>query len=252
MKIVVCVKQIAELGDDVELIDDDRRVAPDVLEPALNEWDSYATEEALRIKEQLAGDAEVVIVSVGDEDAEDAMRECLAMGADRGIRIGGVDSPDPLSVARALAEVVADEAPVLVLCGAQSSDAVQAATGTALAQLLGFAHVAVVKKLEWSSAAPLVVHRELEEGVVDVMEVDAPALVTIQSGINEPRYATLRAMRRAEEQAIDVRPAGDLGSPGYRVQRMFVPHKGNGSRSLGADPTEIAAQIKRIIEERLR
>ena len=252
MKIVVCVKQIGELGDEIEFVDDGRRVAPELLEPALNEWDTYAAEEALRIKEHMADDAEVVIVSVGDEEAEEAMRQCLAMGADRAIRIDGVDSPDPLSVARALAEVVSQESPVLVLCGAQSSDAVQAATGTALAELLGFAHVAVVKKLEWSSSGPSVVHRELEEGVVDVMDIDTPALLTIQSGINEPRYATLRAIRRADQHEIDVRQAREPGIPCYRIRRMFVPPKGNGAESLGDDPAEIAARIKQIIEDRLR
>jgi electron transfer flavoprotein beta subunit len=252
MRIVVCVKQIDELADEAAFVDDDRRVARDVLDPALNEWDTYATEEALRIRENSSDDVEVVIVSVGGVDAEEAMRQCLAMGADRAVRIEGVDSPDPISIGRALAEVVEAEAPALVLCGAQSSDAVQAATGTALAELAGFAHVAVVQELEWQSTGPLVVHRELEEGVVDVMDVDMPALLTIQSGINEPRYATLRAMRRAEDQEIEVRQAGELGTPGYRIRRMFVPHRGNGSRSLGADPTEIAAQIKQIIEDRLR
>jgi electron transfer flavoprotein beta subunit len=252
VKIVVCVKQIEELGDQIEFVDDDRRVAPGLSEPTLNEWDTYATEEALRIKEQLEGNSEVVIVSVGGERAEDAMRECLAMGADRAIRIEGLDSPDPLSVARALADVVGEELPALVLCGAQSSDAVQASTGSALAQLLGFPHVAVVKKLEWSDSEPIVAHRELEDGVIDVMDVETPVLVTIQSGINEPRYATLRAMRRAEEQDIDVREAGDFGTPSYRIQRMFVPPKDNGSTSLGADPAQIAERIKQIIEDRLR
>ena len=150
MKIVVCVKQVAVLGDEVEFTPDERGVDPDYFDFALNEWDSYATEEAVRIKEA-AGDGEVVVVTCGDEDAEDALRRCLAMGADRGVRVDGeeIEAGDPITTARALAAVVGREGADLVLCGVQSSDAVQGATGTALAELLGLPRVAVVKKLEW-------------------------------------------------------------------------------------------------------
>ncbi|MGH3037790.1 MAG: electron transfer flavoprotein subunit beta/FixA family protein, partial [Gaiellaceae bacterium] len=106
MKLVVCVKQVGSLGDEVEFTDDERDVDPDYLDYALNEWDSYATEESLRLREA-AGDGEVVAVTVGDEDAEDAMRRALAMGADRGIRVWSDElaGADPITVARALAEV---------------------------------------------------------------------------------------------------------------------------------------------------
>src|ERR687886_2397735 len=105
-KIVVCVKQVAQLGDEVEFTEDERDVDPDYLDFALNEWDSYATEEALQIRDRL-GDGEVVIVTVGDEESEEAVRRCLAMGADRAVRIksGGVEN-NPLPLARALAPVV--------------------------------------------------------------------------------------------------------------------------------------------------
>ena len=130
MKIVVCVKQVAMLGDEVEFTSDERGVDPDYFEFALNEWDSYATEEAVSIKEA-AGDGEVVVVCVGDEEAEDAMRRCIAMGADRGIRIDGegIEVGDPITTARALATVVQRESADLVLCGVQSSDAVRGRRG---------------------------------------------------------------------------------------------------------------------------
>jgi electron transfer flavoprotein beta subunit len=253
VKVVVCVKQVKALGDEVEFTDDELDVDPDFLEPALNEWDSYATEEAVRIKEHLPeGEAEIVVVSVGDEEAEDAMRRCLAMGADRGVRVEGAAERDPISVARALAEVVRGESPDLVLCGVQSSDAVQAATGTALAELLGLPRVAVVKKLEWSGSGPAIVHRELEGGLVDVVEVETPAVLTIQSGINEPRYATLRAIKQAEQQEIEVRETSGDGAPAYRVRRMFVPPRGEGAETLGDEPAEVARRIKELVEERLR
>jgi electron transfer flavoprotein beta subunit len=253
MKVVVCVKQIAQLGDEVEFTEDERGVDPDFLDYALNEWDSYATEEALQLGERAGSDGEVVVVSVGDEDSEDAMRRALAMGAGHGIRISSerVADRDPITVARALAEVVRDESPELVLCGVQSSDSVQAATGTALAELLGLPRVAVVTKVELSNGSATV-HRELEGGLIDVVEVDLPALLTIQTGINTPRYATLRAIKQAEQKEIDVREPGDLGEPAYRVRRMFVPPKGEGAEMLDGSPTEIAGRIKEIVEERLK
>jgi electron transfer flavoprotein beta subunit len=137
------VKQVAVLGDEVEFTEDERDVDPDYLDFALNEWDTYATEEALRIVEA-AGSGEVVVVSVGDEDVEDCMRRCLAMGADRGIRVDTEEKLDPIQVARTLAEIVEGETPDLVLTGVQSSDSVQAATGGALAALLDLPSVAVV------------------------------------------------------------------------------------------------------------
>lgn len=243
------MKQVAVLGDEVEFTDDERDVDPDYLDFALNEWDTYATEEALRIVEA-AGSGEVVVVSVGDEDVEDCMRRCLAMGADRGIRVEAEGRLDPIQVARALAEVVQSETPDLVLTGVQSSDSVQAATGGALAALLDLPSVAVVTKIELGDGKATV-HRELEGGLVDVVEVDTPALFTIQTGINECRYATLRAIKQAEEKEIDVRPAGDLGEPASRIRKMFVPPKGEGAEMLNGGAAEVAQRIQEIVQEKL-
>jgi electron transfer flavoprotein beta subunit len=190
-----------------------------------------------------------VVVSVGPEDAEEAMRRCLAMGAHRGIRVDTDDRLDPIQVARALAEVVRAESPDLVFAGVQSADSVQAATGTALAELLDLPRVAVVTKIELGEGKATV-NRELEGGLLDVVEVDTPALFTIQTGINEPRYATLRAIKQAEEKEIDVRQPGDLGEPAYRVKRMFVPPKGEGAEILNGSAADVAQKIKEIVEER--
>jgi electron transfer flavoprotein beta subunit len=246
VRIVVAVKQVAVLGDEVEFTDDERDVDPDYLDYALNEWDTYATEEALRLSE---ADGEVVVVSVGPEDAEEAMRRCLAMGAHRGIRVDTNDRLDPITVARALAEVVRAESPDLVFAGVQSADSVQAATGTALAELLDLPRVAVVTKIELGDGKATV-NRELEGGLLDVVEVDTPALFTIQTGINEPRYATLRAIKQAEEKEIDVRQPGDLGESAYRVKKMFVPPKGEGAELLNGTAADVAQKIKEIVEER--
>jgi electron transfer flavoprotein beta subunit len=254
LKIVVCVKQVGALGDEVEFTEDERDVDPDFLDYALNEWDSYATEESLQLRERGGGEGEVVVVTCGDEESEDALRRALAMGGDRGIRVWSDDlrGADPITVARALAPIVASESPDLVLAGVQSSDSVQAATGTALAELLGLPRVAVVTKLSWDgSSSTATVHRELEGGLVDVVEVDTPALLTIQTGINEPRYATLRAIKQAEQKEIDVREPESVGEPTYRVRRMFVPPKSEGAEMLDGSPAAVAQRIADILKERL-
>ena len=249
MRIFVCVKQVLQLGDEVEFTADGLDIDPDYLDTALNEWDSFATEEALQLKERLGG--EVVIVTCGDRDAEAALRRCLAMGADRAIRVEAAGR-DPLAVARALAEVVRGESPDLVLCGVQSSDSVQAATGTALAELLDLPRVAVVVKLEYDEgAATAVVDRELEGGLLDRVEVDVPAVLTIQTGINQPRYANLRAIKLAEQVEVQVVQAAGGGEPAYRLRRMFVPPKGEGAEMLGRDAAEVARRIAEIVKERL-
>jgi electron transfer flavoprotein beta subunit len=253
LKTVVCVKQVRTLGDEVEFTSDERDVDPDYVELAVNEWDTYAVEEALRVKEA-TGEGEVVVVTVGGEDAEEALRRCLAMGADRAIRVAseaeGVE--DPLTTARRLAAAVAPESADLVFAGVQSSDSVQAATGSMLAALLGLPQVAVVTKLEYDHAAKrATVSRELEGGLIDVVEVDTPALLTIQTGINEPRYATLRAIKQANQQEIAVLEAVTEGEPAYRVRRMFVPPRGEGAEPLGDTPADVASRIAEIVKARL-
>jgi electron transfer flavoprotein beta subunit len=253
VKTVVCVKQVAMLGDEVEFTEDERDVDPDYLEHAVNEWDTYAVEEALRLREAL-GEGEVVVVTAGDEQADEALRRCLAMGADRAVRVplGEDGVADPLTVARALAAAVGPEGPDLVLAGVQSSDSVQAATGTMLAELLDLPRVAVVTKVHYDHAQRrATVHRELEGGLIDLVEVDTPALLTIQTGINEPRYANLRAIKQAAQQEIAVVATPQDGHGASRVRRMFVPPRGEGAELLGTNPADVAQKIAEIVRTRM-
>lgn len=250
VRIVVCVKQVKFLEDEFELDEGDGDVDPAYVERALNEWDACAMEEALSLRERVRA-AEVVAVTVGDREANTALRRCLAMGADRAVRVDG-ETVDPISTARALTPAVARETPDLVLCGAQSADSVHGSTGVALAEFLGVARVAVVTRLDWNGSGAARVWRELEGGLIDVVEIDTPALVTIQTGINTPRYVTLRAIKQAERKEIETTPLPDVGEPPYGVRRMFVPPRDEQAELLDGSAGEIAAQILEIVQERLR
>lgn len=261
MKIVVTVKQVAVLDEEFELLEDRPGVDPDAIEWDVNEWDNFSVEEALQLREA-AGEGEVVVISVGGEEAEEGLRACLAKGADRAVRIwdGALEGADPLAVARVLAAAVERESPDLVLCGVQSSDGVHSATGVALAEHLGLARVAVVKALDYDAeAGAATVERELEGGLVELLRVRLPALLTIQTGINEPRYATLRAIKQAKEKPLDVVGLGELGldsgvveaAAGSRVRQVAHPDTGEGAEMLDGSPSELAARIAEIVKDRM-
>ena len=259
MKVVVPVKQVAALDDEFELLDDGSGVDPDGIEWELNEWDTFSLEAAVQIRDA-AGDGEVVAVSVGDEEAEEGLLSALAKGADRAVRIWHEElaGADALVVARVLAAAVDPESPDLVLCGVQSSDAVNSATGIALAGFLGLPHVAVVKRIELDGASASV-ERELEGGLVELVRISLPALLTVQTGINEPRYATLRAIKQAREKPMEVRSLTDVGldagqiaaASGSHRRRLAHPERGEGAQILDGSTAEVAARIASIVKERI-
>ena len=200
---------------------------------------------------------EVVAITVGDQEADEALRTSLAKGADRGIRVWDDEiEPEPLTVARLLAEVVRRESPDLIFCGAQSSDAVNASTGTALAGLLDLPRVAVVKRVRYDAEAGSVeVDRELESGLAERVSVAAPALLTLQTGVNQPRHANLRAIKQAEAKPLEVLGLGDLGlraedlerAAGAHVRRLAPPDRSGRAEMLEGGPDEVAQKILAIV-----
>jgi len=249
MKIVVCVKYAASLGDDVGFTEAGTAVDPDYLEHALNEWDAYAAEEALRLRDRSGG--EVVVISAGDATVEPGIRRCLAMGADRGVRVATDETAggDVLGVADALAGVVCEEQPDLVLCGMQSSDEANGAVGAALAALVGMpCETCVVGVTVADGAAD--VRRELEGGLIELRRVLLPAVLTVQAGINEPRYVTFRAIKQADQKELAV-VAAPPPRRRSRTLRMRVPERDRHAVMLAGDAREQARQIAAILHERL-
>ena len=187
---------------------------------------------------------------------------CLAKGADRAIRIWDDElvGADPLLVARALASALAGEDAELILCGVQSSDAVNGATGTALAAYLDLPRVAVVRALDFDGGArTATVERELEGGTVELLRVRTPALLTVQTGINQPRYANLRAIKQAKDKPLAVLGLGELGldaeaveaASGSRSRGLSAPEHGEGAEMLTGSASEVAGRITEIVRGRM-
>jgi electron transfer flavoprotein beta subunit len=259
MKILVPVKQISVVDEDFELRADGKDVDPDYLDTEANEWDDYSYEAALEIMEAADGDVEVVPVTVGPDDAEDVLRRCLAKGGDRGIRVWDDDLVDatPAAIAKVLAKVVAKEQPDLVFTGTLSSDRSFAQTGVSLAAELGWPHVAVVTGIDWKPGDPkATLKRELEGGLIEEVSVECPAVLTIQLGINTPRYASLRGVKQAKEKPVQEWSLADLGLTGaelaagasFRVRRMYKPETGRAELIEGTT-AEQAARLAAIINE---
>ncbi len=260
MKILVAVKQVAALDEDFEIRADGKDVEEDFLIYDLNEWDDFSLEEAMKIKESSDIEVEVVVVSVGPERVDESLRKCLAKGADRAIRVWdyAIEGSDAITIGRILAAVAKKEAPNMVFAGVQSSDQSYASTGISTAAYLNWPHAAVVADLQYQSGAnKAIIRRELEGGMLQEVEINCPAVLTIQLGINKPRYASLRGIKQAAAKPIEEVTLADIGlsaddvgadSSMSRVRRMYIPEKGR-AQMIEGTLAEQAAKIIQIINE---
>jgi len=260
VKILVTVKEIAEVADDFELAADDLAIDERYLEYDLNEWDEYAVEEAVQVAET-ADDTEVVSVTIGPERSEETIRMALAKGVDRAIRVwdDALESTEFLDIearAEILAAVVAEEEPDLVFTGVQANDDGFGATGVALADTIDFEWAAVVNALDLDLEENIAhVHRELEGGVEELTDVSLPAVLSIQTGINEPRYASLRGIRQAQSKEIAPYELGDLGldsaildSP-LSLTSMYEPETESDATVFDGSPDEEASQLADLLRD---
>jgi electron transfer flavoprotein beta subunit len=248
MKIVVCLKQVAAHDAPLRLNAAGTWIQEADLSFAINEPDLYALEEALRLKEKHGG--EVVVCCLGPARAQAAIKEALAKGAERALHLDNpaLEGLDPYGVARTLAQAIRKENPDLVLTGLQSDDWGYAQTGVLLAELLGFPHSTIIMEIQVHGNA-LKVKRELEAGWFQWIEMPLPALLTIQSGINKPRYATLKGIMAAKNKPIQKLTPADLGltpedlAPRQKVSKVYVPAKKGQTEFLQGSPKEIAARL---------
>jgi electron transfer flavoprotein beta subunit len=261
LKIAVAVKQVAALDREFDPQAEGAAAAPDALEWSMNEWDQYSLEAGLALRD--AEEAEVLAVTVGPEESEEALLTCLARGADRAVRIDdGADQAlqEPLAIARVLADFLRRESPDLILCGAQSSDGRSGATGAALAGLLDLPRVAVVTELSFDSASRrLQISRELEGGLIEQVSLALPALLTLQTGINHPRRASLRAIKLAYSKPRQVLSLQDLGleaqqinqAAGSRIRRLSSHDASRRAEMIEGTPGEVAERIAALVADRV-
>jgi electron transfer flavoprotein beta subunit len=245
MKIAVAIKQVPERDAPVRIAPSANWIEERELQWAMNEPDAYALEEALLLKEQ-AG-SEVIVVSAGPERVGSTIREALAKGADRAIHIlcDDLNGRDALGVARLLAAVIKQENPDLVLTGLQSEDVGLGQTGVIVAELLGLPHATMILRVEKTDAG-LRVKRELEEGWFQSIELPTPAVLTMQSGGNKLRYATLMGIKRAKTKELRTVTAAELGAdsaPTVVLEQIAAPKKQKSTQMLPGSAKEAAAAL---------
>jgi electron transfer flavoprotein beta subunit len=253
MKIVVCIKQVP--AKDAPLaITDANWIRETDIGFEMNEPDSYALEEALRLKEKHAG--EVIAVSMGPERVKQTIKEALAKGADRAIHISDdkAHTLDPLGAAKCLAAAIGREKPDLVLTGLQSEDQGFGQTGVLLAEILGLPHATIIMQID-AQGGGLRVKRELEAGWFQWVELPLPAVLTIQSGINKVRYATLKGIMAAKKKEIATITRESLGithEPTQHIERIYVPSKTKKTEFITGTPKEAAAKLLEKLKHEAR
>ena len=255
MNIIVCVKRVPITQEvDLEIDSSGKDIRKGSLAYFINEWDNYAIEEAVRLKERLEGT--VTAITIGSEDDEEVLRRCLAIGADRAIRIdpGDLDL-DAFVTGRILAEVIKGLDYDLIFTGVQADDHNSGMVGGILAEYLGIAHSAVVTGID-VDREDATISMELEGGMDEVARICFPALLTIQTGINEPRYVSIMGIRKASKKELIVKKIEDLNlgrddlTPRAIIEEFFMPLETEGAEMIEGDPKTAAESIIRIIREK--
>jgi electron transfer flavoprotein beta subunit len=258
MKVLVAVAEVADVEDEFAI--DGLAIDEQYLTYDLNEWDDYAVEAGVQLQEA-GDDVEVVSVTIGPERADETIRMALAKGVDRAVRVWdenleGTEYLDSGTKADVLAAVVEDEQPDLVLTGVQSDDTAFGATGVSLAEEVGFEWAAVVNDLDYEPGSETAsIHRELEGGVEELTDVELPAVLTIQTGINEPRYASLRGIRQAQSKEIAPKTLDELGldasvtDSSVSLTQLYEPETESDATLFEGSPDDEADQLAELLRD---
>jgi len=256
MKVMVCLKQVPHQDARLDVAADGSWIQEDNIKFEINSYDTYALEEALRIKD--AGDAEVVVVSIGPDRVTQALRTALGMGADRAVHVKdpATDGSDSLGIAKVLAAVAKEESPDVVFCGLMADDGNFSSVPPMLAELLGMPSATSVLATEQTGDG-IRVERELEGGSMEVAELPRPCLLAIQTGANQVRYASLKGIMQAKKKPVDVKTAADLGvgdqvgagAAKVKIDKVYVPPKSDTAEILQGSTDEIVGQLVGKIKE---
>ncbi len=257
MEILVCIKRVPDPAEnEITVAPDGSDIERDDLVYSVNEWDNYAVEEAVRLVEEHGGT--VTVISVDDEEGQDTIYREMAMGAEEGRLLSddAFEGSDGLATARILAAGAKKGSYDLILTGAQADDGA-AQVGGMLAALLDWPYASVVNLIEPDGAGSLRIGREIEGGSQEIHEIETPCVLSIQTGINEPRYVGIRGIRKVASYEIPVLDAAALdiapdtvGAAGAKVRRMdyFVPELGDGAEMIEGSIEEMADQIVKVLK----
>ncbi len=257
MEILVCVKRVPDTAEnEIEVNSDGSDISRDDLVYSVNEWDNYAVEEAIQIRDNVGGS--VTVVSIGDDESEEVLRREMAMGADNGVLLSddAFNGSDGKGLATILKAEVEKGKYDLILTGAQADDGA-GQVGGMLAALLDMPYASLVNKIEDVGDKKLTVGREVEGGNVEMNEIELPCVLSIQSGINEPRYVGIRGIRKVASVEIPVHNASDLGlsadtvgkaGANVKLSDYFVPELGEGAEILDGSTEEIVDKLIELLK----
>jgi electron transfer flavoprotein beta subunit len=252
MKIIVLMKQVANKDAILRVSRDEKWIDESDIAHQTNESDGYALEEALRLKEA-KGEGEVVVCTLGAQTAKAVLKDALARGADRAIHILNENENrlSPFQIAKTIADAIGEENADLIFTGLQSDDASYGQTGVILAELLGIPHATIVIDIDRSNLeGNLRIKRELESGWYQWFTYQMPALLTIQSGISQIRYASLKGIMAAKKKEIrDVTPSVSDSDSSQHIERVYLPVKAKQTQMLGggdakAGATQLVEKLK--------
>ena len=252
MKICVLIKQVASEDSVLNLNSDKITLNEDGLNLVSNEPDTYGLEEALQIKEKTNG--EVAVCTVGSDSSRQVIKDALAKGADRGIFISdnSLEKNDPLSIAKSISEAIKNENFNLILSGLQSNDNGHAQVGLLVAELLNTSHASLVMGTEIINDNTIKVKQELENGWFQWSELDLPASLTIQSGINTPRYATLKGIMSVKSKTVDDAESSQNLSSNFNLSDRFIPQKTKETVKIEGSTDEVVEELMDVLKNKIK
>jgi electron transfer flavoprotein beta subunit len=246
MKIAVCVSHVPDTATRIKVGSDEKDIDPAGVTYVINPYDEYAVEEALKTKEKLSDDSEVIVISLGGDSSKETLRKALAMGADSGVLLKDENPRDSIGISKALAEEIKALGAELVFFGKQSVDYDNSITGQLTAELLNYSCISVA--VEFNIDGNNITEEREIEGGREVVQTELPAIITCQKGLNEPRYASLKGIMAAKKKSIEEKPAADAEQMS-EVIKMHMPQPKQPGRIIGDDSSAVQELVKLLREE---
>jgi electron transfer flavoprotein beta subunit len=252
MKILICIKQVPDMESKFKINAEGKWYDRTDLAWRMNEYDEYAVEQAVRLKEQV-GDADLTVLCIGPDQVKETMKKALAMGCDRGVHIADNDSHtrEPIEIASTIADFAKDKNFDIIFTGMQSQDRGSAQVGIMVAELLGLPAISTIVEFAFDNGA-INVKRELEGGGRSLVNTTTPVVLTCQLGLNTPRYPTLPNIMKAKKKELLTVPVSDVSAIGGRqeTESFYFPERKGGGLFLEGEPAELADKLIQLLKDK--